>query len=187
MAKNKKREAPHYEILFIVPNKFTIEELKPILEKIKKIITDNGGEITYSEKWGNKKLAYKIHGFSHGYYNLFEFDAPSEKANQINNIIKMDNDIIRHLIIAKEKRSADEILSEKKIEKARRDASRKENEAKEAKNEPKRKVKAPTEKKKEEVSAKKPEEEKQEKDKKKVSLDDLDDKLDKILETNDLL
>lgn len=187
MAKNKKRETPHYEILFIVPNKFTIEELEPILDKVKKIINENGGEITYSEKWGNKKLAYKIQGFSHGYYNLFEFDAPSEKANQINNIIKMDNDIIRHLIIAKEKRTVEKITTEKKIEKARRDASRKENEAKKAKKEGDRKVKTPVKNKGEEVATKKTEEVKEEKEKKKVSLDDLDDKLDKILETNDLL
>lgn len=187
MAKNKKDDIPHYELLFIVPNKFTIEELKPIIKKVRDIITDNSGEITYSEEWGNKKLAYSINHFSHGYYNLFEFDADSLKVAQINNIIKMDNDVIRHLLISKPKRTTTEIEDEKREEKERREASKIE---KGAKNERK---KGPEKNKKEEVIVEKKEKKEDEgkpenkKDEKKVNLEDLDEKLDKILETNDLL
>lgn len=189
MAKNKKSDIPHYELLFIVPNKFTIEELKPIVEKVKGIITDNSGKITFSEEWGNKKLSYPINHFTHGYYNLFEFDSDSDKVAQINNIIKMDNDVIRHLIIAKPKRTSEEIKEEKRVEKERREASKIEKGAKAEKRKPAtKKDKAE----KEDVSKKKTvtkaeDKKKKEKDEKKVNLEDLDEKLDKILETNDLL
>ena len=54
MAKNKKSVTPHYELLYIISNKFTEEEIKPIIEKVSKVITDNKGEITYTEDWGKK-------------------------------------------------------------------------------------------------------------------------------------
>jgi len=189
MAKNKKSDIPHYELLFVVPNKFTIDELKPIIEKIKGIITDNNGTITYAEEWGNKKLAYPIKHFTHGYYNLFEFDAESSNLAQINNIIKMDNEIIRHLIISKPKRTPEEIRKEKEVEKERREASKIEKGVKSEK----RKT-AKTNKKKDELPKEKEKKDEQttaktaeKKEAKKVNLEDLDEKLDKILETNDLL
>ena len=74
MSKVKSDKTPHYELLFIVPNKYTEEELKPILAKVRGVVEKNGGSITYNEEWGNKKMAYRIKGFTHGYYNLFEFD-----------------------------------------------------------------------------------------------------------------
>lgn len=197
MAKNKKSEIPHYELLFIVPNKFTIDELKPIVKKVEDIITDNGGEITYSEEWGNKKLSYPINHFTHGYYNLFEFDVVGEKVNQINNILKMDSDVIRHLIVVKVKRTIEEINKEKAVEKERREATKIENVSKEDKKrgakKPVKVDKAPHSKQEKEIKEVKEEKEikeekkKEEKAEKKVNLEDLDEKLDKILETNDLL
>lgn len=196
MAKNKKSEIPHYELLFIVPNKFTIEELKPIVKKVSGIITDNGGKITYSEEWGNKKLAYPINHFTHGYYNLFEFDVEGEKVNQINNILKMDNDIIRHLIIVKVKRTIEEINQEKAEEKERREATKIVNISREDKRKSAKKTtksaKSPHSKQenKQEIKVEKSsktEKQEEKKDEKKVNLEDLDEKLDKILETNDLL
>lgn len=189
MAKNKKDEIPHYELLFIVPNKFTIDELKPIIKKVKGIIIDNGGEITFSEEWGNKKLAYPIKHFTHGYYNLFEFDADSLKVAQINNIIKMDNDVIRHLLVSKTKRTLEEIKEEKKVEKERRDASKIEKGDKNEKRKSPSKIKKAdiSPKEKVNIKEKKITEKTEKKDSKKVNLEDLDEKLDKILETNDLL
>jgi small subunit ribosomal protein S6 len=189
MAKNKKSGIPHYELLFVVPNKFTIDELKPVIKKISDIITDNGGKITYSEEWGNKKLAYPIKHFTHGYYNLFEFDASSEKVAQINNIIKMDSDIIRHLIISKPSRTLEEIKEEKKAETERREASKIEKGAKLEKRKVGKKTKKKDEPSKNKVVSEKEvaAEKKQKKDDKKMNLEDLDEKLDKILETNDLL
>ena len=57
MSKTKKSTKGHYELLFIVPNKFTEDETKQIIAKVDEIIIKSGGEITYREYWGKKKLA----------------------------------------------------------------------------------------------------------------------------------
>ena len=60
MSKTKNSGATHYEILFIVPNKFTEDEAKTVSTQVEKVITENDGKITFSEFWGKKKLAYEI-------------------------------------------------------------------------------------------------------------------------------
>lgn len=172
MAKNKSDKVPHYELLYIVSNKFTEEELKPIQEKVEKLITDNKGEITYRENWGKKKLAYKIDHFSYGYYSLLEFDIPGTKAQKVNDVLRMSADILRHQMMKKVKLTASEIAKEKEIAEKifKTNFSEKKEEVKDKKTSKKSapaKIKGD---KKEEVDTKK-----------------LDEKLDKILNTDDLL
>lgn len=159
MAKNKTSEIPHYELLYIVSNKYSEEELKPIIEKVRKIISDQGGNITFSEEWGKKRLAYPINNFRYGYYSLVEFDLEGEKLIKIDKALRLAREILRHQIVNKKQKSLAEIEKEKKI----------------------------TEK----IIAKREKDEKEEKEeekkKDKVELKDLDEKLDKILETDDLL
>lgn len=168
MGKVKKTGAQHYEMLFIVPNKFTEEEALGILEKTKGIITDNGGQITYEEKWGKKKMAYPIDNNNHGYYYVVEFDSERSQVARMENLIKMSSDVLRHMIVSKKVESEEEKESKKKIAEkiAAKNLEKKEEEEKEEAEE--------------DVKEKKEE-------KKKVDLEDLDDKLDKILDTGDLL
>jgi small subunit ribosomal protein S6 len=159
MAKVKSDKIPHYELLYIVSNKFTEDELKPIMEKTHKLIEKNGGVITHEEEWGKRKLAYPIKLFSHGYYILSEFDLAGESLEKVNQALAMESDILRHQIVVKKIKTAAEIEKEKRIsDKIAAKATAKE------------KLEAEAEKK-----------------KGKVDLKDLDERLDRILETDDLL
>ncbi|OGF25796.1 30S ribosomal protein S6 [Candidatus Falkowbacteria bacterium RIFOXYB2_FULL_47_14] len=161
MSKTKKSEAPQYELLYIVSNTYTAEELKPIMDKVNKIITDNGGQILRTEEWGNKKLAYPIKHQNYGYYNLVEFTTPGEKMQKISHVFRITSEILRYQIVVKEIKK--EAANNKEKERARERAVR----AKE------------DEKKKNELE--------KEKTKTRVNMLELDEKLDKILETDDLL
>lgn len=161
MAKNKKSEVPHYEMLYIVPNNYSEDEVKPIVENVNKTINKEGGEITYEEAWGKKRLAYPIKHFNHGYYILVEFDILGKKLAKLNDLFRMSPEILRHQIVSKKKLSEEEI--------------------KKAKESQKKQIEKKEEKKIEEEKIKKEEE------KGSVKLKDLDEKLDKILDTNDLL
>jgi len=163
MSKTKSSKIPHYELLYIVSNKFSEDEVKPIVEKINKAISDNGGTITFSEDWGKKRLAYSIEGFYYGYYLLAEFDMPGEKLAGLDRFLRLSNEIVRYVTVAKKVRSAAEIARDQKI--ATKIAAKTIEEEKVAQ---------------EKTTAK-------EKDKDKIDLKDLDDKLDKILDSSDLL
>ena len=71
------------------------ENLKEIGERIKKI-----GKIDKKESWGEKKLAYPIKKNQNGFYYFFQFNAPSSKVASLDNFLKLNENIIRHLIVA---------------------------------------------------------------------------------------
>jgi len=161
MSKTKKTEIPRYELLYIVPNKYTEDEVKPIIERVNKTIIEKGGKIISAEEWGKKKFAYPIKGFYHGYYNLVEVDLEGDKVAEIERALRLMNEILRHQVVSKAVKAAAVIEREKKIAAkiAAKTAQKKEMEIEKGK----------------------------EKSKKKIDLGDLDEKLDKILETSDLL
>lgn len=168
MAKNKSSKTPHYELLFIVSNKFAEDEVKPIVEEVRNIIVNNEGKVTFEEYWGKKELAYPIQHFNHGYYALYEFDCAGEKMAKIDKDLRMNKKVLRHQIIVKEFRTLEEIAQEKALSQKRAD-------------ELKTDATQRGRKEKEEVK------EVKEKEVAKVNLKELDEKLDKILETDDLL
>lgn len=171
MSKVKSSEIPHYELLYIISNKFSEDEVKPIAAKINALIADNRGRITLAEDLGKKRLAYPIKGFRYGYYILVEFDLAGEKLINVDRALRMMNEVIRHQIITKEVRTAEQIAEDEKI--AEKIAARNAKEEREAK---------------EKISAGDGAVRgSRETGKEKVDLKDLDEKLDKILETNDLL
>jgi small subunit ribosomal protein S6 len=163
MSKTKSSEIPHYELLYIISNQFSEDEAKKIADKIKQGIEKRGGIITLSEDWGKKRFAYPIKNFHYGYYELLEFDILGEKLNEIERELRMSNEVLRHQIVSKKVKTAEEIAKQKKISQkiAARAASEEEAEI--------------------------TKEKEKEKDKDKIGLEDLDEKLDKILETDSLL
>lgn len=103
MAKVKSSEIPHYELLYIISNKFSEDELAPIKQKIEKLIANNQGQITFQDDWGKKRLAYPIKHFRHGYYHLLEFDLPADKIKVVGDYLRLSDQILRHQIIKKDK------------------------------------------------------------------------------------
>lgn len=118
MSNTKKSEQNHYEMLFIIPNKFTEEEAKKQITKVEELIASQGGAITYREYWGKKRLAYEIKHNHYGYYSLCEFDIDRSAIAKIDTDIRLSNDVLRHQIvvapiISNEERARQKSLSEK--------------------------------------------------------------------------
>lgn len=176
MSKTKKDPKGNYEILFIIPNKFTEEEAKKVISNVKTIIETSEGKITNEEYWGKKKLAYKIKNNEYGYYSLCEFDLERKNLEALNKNIRLNNEVLRHQIVAVKPKTEEEIKKNEEI-KAKID-SKKEDEAKEE-----AKKESVKEDKKEEKTDKK----KTSKKESKENLKDLDEKLEGILNADDLI
>ena len=92
-----------YETVFIATPVLSEAQMKEAVEKFKKLITDNGGEIIHEENWGLKKLAYPIQKKSTGFYYLIEFDAEGEFIQKLETEYRRDERIIRFLTFKMEK------------------------------------------------------------------------------------
>lgn len=100
----------NYELLYIVSNQYTEEELPAIREKVNELIVKRGGVVGYQENLGKRKLAYPIKKVAHGYYVITEFELEEGKnLETINTDLRLDKEIVRAQIVVKPKITAQEI------------------------------------------------------------------------------
>lgn len=176
MSKVKSGDMPHYELLYLISNKFSEEEIKPIREKVSSLIINNQGKITQSVLLGKKRLAYPIKGFRFGYYNLVEFDMPGANLTNVSRALRLMSEILRQQIVLKELKTEEQIDQDRKI--AAKITARNIKEEKLVKEKISARRAAPAGAVNSSGKAT---------DGDKVDLKDLDEKLDKILETDNLL
>lgn len=91
-----------YELLTIFSATLTDEEKEAICKKYTDMIEKNAGKLVGINKWGVKKLAYPINYKKEGYYVLFEFDAEPSLPKRINDIMNIDEAVMRSLCLKKE-------------------------------------------------------------------------------------
>lgn len=182
-----------YEIMFLVSPKIKDEDLSPLIEQIRTLITKQSGKIFAEDDWGKKKLAYPIKHYRHGFYYIVYADIDPLKITDLEKDLKLSDDILRYLIIKHDKQTWEAMENQKKRAAAKSLAAT-ETEAKDDKTSPapaevtKNETKtaaAPlkpiaTGLKKEKEAAK--EARKDEAKKEKAKLDELDKKLDEILD-----
>ncbi|PKM91150.1 30S ribosomal protein S6 [Candidatus Falkowbacteria bacterium HGW-Falkowbacteria-1] len=115
MSKTKASGLIHYEILFIIPNKFTDDEAQKVFKKVGGIIVSNDGKISMEDYWGKRKFAYPINHEYYGYYGLYEFDLERNLIAKINDTLRLDKEVVRFIIVKKEVKSEEQIKKDKKI------------------------------------------------------------------------
>ena len=91
-----------YEIVYIFKSGFMPEEIEQRLEKYHGVLTADGGEITAVEQWGKRQLAYPIRKETNGYYVIAQFTAQPEALPEFERRLKLDEDLLRHLIVISE-------------------------------------------------------------------------------------
>lgn len=92
-----------YEGLFLIDNTHASMEWDNVVRHIHDILQKNGAEILKTEKWGEKKLAYKIKGHKRGTYLLIHFNAKSGAITAIKRDFQLSDYIIRSLIVKDDK------------------------------------------------------------------------------------
>ncbi|MDP3733110.1 MAG: 30S ribosomal protein S6 [Candidatus Daviesbacteria bacterium] len=72
---------------------------KELLEGLVKKLTIDNGKLTKQDLWGVKDLAYPIKKQNKGFYAHFEIEADPKNAKGLDKILKVEEDILRYLII----------------------------------------------------------------------------------------
>ncbi|MDG1950668.1 MAG: 30S ribosomal protein S6 [bacterium] len=100
-----------YELLYIVPSQFTDEEIGGIQSTIGTLIEGFEGKVLRNENLGKIKLAYTIKNVNHGSYILVHFNVEGAKLAELDRKLRLTDEVLRHMI---SERKADAL--EKKFE-----------------------------------------------------------------------
>ena len=107
----------YYEHVFIARPEVAPQQVENIVEDIKKIISEDGGDTVYTEYWGLKRLAYKINKSEKGHYSLLRIDSKSSTISEIERVQKLNEDILRFITIKTEEISKEPSVMLKSSEK----------------------------------------------------------------------
>lgn len=88
-----------YEELFIVRPDATDEEVDPLIEQLQNVITQAGGSLEKTEKWGVRRLAYRVMKFEEGQYILLQFNASPGAVKELERRLRVTDLVIKFLTV----------------------------------------------------------------------------------------
>lgn len=88
-----------YETIYILKGSFTEDEYKQSFNKVQKVLSKYN--IEKVEKVGKRKLAYEVNKETNGYFVIVEVRATEEEIAEIQRYYRINDDIIKFLIVKK--------------------------------------------------------------------------------------
>ena len=88
----------NYEIALII-NPDLSKDIDKFFTSFEKLLTDNNFSISRLEDVGRRKLAYSIDDHNKGHYLFYYVEGTPENVSEIENKIKFNDMIIRHLFV----------------------------------------------------------------------------------------
>ena len=87
-----------YEVMFIV-DVANEEVILSAVDLVKQTITKIGGTVDKEDEWGKRQLAYEVKHQKEGYYVVIDFTAEPSEIKELDRVIKIHEEIIRHIIV----------------------------------------------------------------------------------------
>lgn len=88
----------YYELVIIM-NTLKDNNSDRLICSLKEFINNNGGVVHRYEKWGTRRLAYRIKNLQEAYYILMYIECDNKTLLYLKKEIKYNSLIIRHLIL----------------------------------------------------------------------------------------
>ena len=93
----------HYELVTILSPMLNQDDASATWDEIKTFITNREGEITAEQTWGTRRLAYPIrkgnYNFLEGAYYLSTFTAENPFNRELENYLRLHDNVLRSLVI----------------------------------------------------------------------------------------
>ena len=88
----------NYELIYVVKPNADEEAREAVINKVKEVVA-TAGEVDNVDVWGTKKLAYPIAKFNEGHYVLVNFKSAVDVPKEIDRNLKINENVIRHMIV----------------------------------------------------------------------------------------
>jgi len=88
-----------YEELFIVKPDAPDEEVDQFVEQLRTQLTAAGVTVDKVEKWGKRRLAYRVDKYREGAYVLLEFTAEADTVKELERRLRVSDLVIKFLTV----------------------------------------------------------------------------------------
>ena len=88
-----------YEELFIVKPDAPDEEVDQFVEQLRTQLTNAGATVDKIDKWGKRRLAYRVDKYREGSYILFQFTAGPEMVREFERRLRVSDIVLKFLTV----------------------------------------------------------------------------------------
>jgi small subunit ribosomal protein S6 len=88
-----------YESLFIIKPDVPEEEIDQRLEALRTVLTGAGATVDKLDKWGKRKLAYRVDKYREGFYVLVQYTAGPEMVKEFERRLRVSDIVLKFLTV----------------------------------------------------------------------------------------
>ncbi len=118
-----------YDFTIITNGNITEGDNAKVLTGYDGLMTKDGGEILKRDDWGSKKLTYPIKKIFRGFYTNYDFVGTPENVAEMERLMRIDDNVLRHLIVRTDEAEGQIDVSARKVELAKQEKEAREREA----------------------------------------------------------
>lgn len=91
-----------YECVIVLHPGISEDDATAIVDRFSKSVEGHGGEVQMHDHWGRRELAYPIEKQTNGDYHLIKFTADNSLVVEADRDMRLDEKVLRHLIVVDE-------------------------------------------------------------------------------------
>ncbi|HUY81662.1 MAG TPA: 30S ribosomal protein S6 [Acidobacteriaceae bacterium] len=88
-----------YEVMYIVRPDVEDEDVDKLIAGFEQTVTNGGGNVRSTEKWGRRKLAYTVRKFNDGNYILMTIDADGKLVAELERRMRVSEPVIKFITV----------------------------------------------------------------------------------------
>ena len=93
-----------YELVTIWNPDLEDDTMTGALDRLRSTVATRGGEVTDTNIWGRRRLAYHINRHAEGIYVVMQLRVEPRRAAEIESQLRLNEDVLRHLLVRKDEK-----------------------------------------------------------------------------------
>jgi small subunit ribosomal protein S6 len=86
--------------MLILPAEADEQVVSTAVDRITKVVSTGGGEVSNIDRWGRRRFAFEIDHANEGYYAVAAFTAEPAVQPELDRVLNLADEVIRHKVIA---------------------------------------------------------------------------------------
>ena len=88
-----------YEVMVIFEASLEEDDIRAGIDRVTELIKSKGGNPGRVDRWGRRRFAYELKHRTEGYYVLIEAMAPPEAVADLDRMLHLQDQVIRHKVV----------------------------------------------------------------------------------------
>jgi len=107
-----------YELIYIVKPDIPEEEIDGVADLVQEVITSGGGTVDKVDKWGKRRLAYRVRKYQDAIYVLVQYgveDDASQLPKEVERRLRVADQVIKFMTVRvdEERKKADKLKAQR--------------------------------------------------------------------------